>query len=218
MKTRSLWFALLLAIPIANASVKSDIEQLWRVANGVNDEAVKVSIQSGDFNDDGALDYAVYSSYFCGSQGCIYDIYSDINGQYCQVGKYGSDIALFEYQGEFKKCSEDFFVERASDLPTASQVDLVSVELERVYLYNQIPLPTISIQAKTDSVILEGVTINRGNCNVMAKALDGRKIAFFPKEIKFGQKHQVAISCPIEDVLEITVDTNLGSISFTASH
>ncbi|MFV8455428.1 hypothetical protein ACNO5M_10095 [Vibrio owensii] len=59
MKTRSLWLALLLAIPIANASVKSDIEQLWRVANDVNDEAVKVSIQSGDFNDDGALDYAV---------------------------------------------------------------------------------------------------------------------------------------------------------------
>ncbi|MGI9918127.1 MULTISPECIES: hypothetical protein [Vibrio harveyi group] len=219
MKKRSLWLIFqLLVIPTVNASVKGDIEQQWRVANNINDESVKVTIQTADFNDDGALDYAVYSSYFCGSQGCIYDIYSNINGQYCQVGKYDSDIALFKHPGEFKKCSEEFFMEGTSDLLTTPQEDLVSVKFEQVYLYNQIPIPTIWIQAKTDSVVLEGITINRGNCAVMEKALDGRKVTYFPKEIKFGQKHQIAITCPIDDVLEITVETNLGSESFSVSN
>lgn len=238
MKKRSLWLIFqLLVIPTVNASVKGDIEQQWRVANDINDESVKVTIQTGDFNDDGALDYAVYSSYFCGSQGCIYDIYSKVNGQYCQVGKYDLDIALFEYQGEFTQCSDSFFSvanqKHSSQEPkptdnqqtltseadtTYSNTGLVSISLKTTYARDitlrQVPIPTLIIQAVTDSVTLQGVTINRGRCPTMSKTLDGRPLSFFPSSLKFGQKKAVGFRCSIEDVLEVKVHTNLGNESF----
>ncbi|GAL12513.1 hypothetical protein JCM19233_3505 [Vibrio astriarenae] len=239
MKRSGLWITLsLFILPTANASIKSDIEQQWRVANEVvNDESIKVTIQAADFNDDGALDYAVYSSYFCGSQGCIYDIYSKINGKYCQVGKYDLDIALFEYQGEFTQCSDNFLSvanqNRSPQEPKAtenqqthaskadttySNTGLVSISLKTTYARDitlrQVPIPTLIIQAVTDSVTLQGVTINRGHCPTMSKTLDGRPLSFFPSSLQFGQKKAVGFRCSIEDVLEVKVHTNLGNESF----
>ena len=91
------------------ADIKVDIENLYRINNDIeNDEYAEVHVLKGDYNSDGIIDYAAYSNDFCGSSGCIYNVYSKINEKYCMVGQYDNDISTFKYGGVFKECNDIF--------------------------------------------------------------------------------------------------------------
>jgi len=58
---------------------------------GVSVRPDNVLFEATDLNDDGHSDWVIYSPSYCGSAGCIADVYAYVDGRYCYVGwtKFG---------------------------------------------------------------------------------------------------------------------------------
>lgn len=121
----------------------------------------------------------------------------DIIGEWedeCSGGSYTSDENLNDssHTKNFSTQSQspDF---RVSIQPKWS--DLFSFQME-----------TIEFQATEDNVIIKSIDINRGNCKVNEERL--------PITLGFGQVRWLVISCPVESVLEVVVQSSRGRWTF----
>lgn len=69
----------------------------------------------------------------------------------------------------------------------------------------------IVIQSKVDSIVINNVTINRGNnCNINDYSRD----KFLPANLKFGRYTRLSIDCDVNYIKEVEVETNLGNYKF----
>ena len=69
----------------------------------------------------------------------------------------------------------------------------------------------IVIQSKVDSIVINNVTINRGNnCNINDYSRD----KYLPANLKFGRYTRLSIDCDVNYIREVEVETNLGNYTF----
>ena len=69
----------------------------------------------------------------------------------------------------------------------------------------------IVIQSKVDSIVINNVTINRGNnCNINDYSRD----KYLPANLKFGRYTRLSIDCDVNYIREVEVETNLGNYKF----
>lgn len=69
----------------------------------------------------------------------------------------------------------------------------------------------IVIQSKVDSIVINNVTINRGNnCNINDYSRD----KYLPANLKFGRYTRLSIDCDVNYIKEVEVETNLGNYTF----
>ncbi|MCH7334659.1 hypothetical protein [Acinetobacter modestus] len=69
----------------------------------------------------------------------------------------------------------------------------------------------IVIQSKVDRIVINNVTINRGNnCNINDYSRD----KFLPANLKFGRYTRLSIDCDVNYIKEVEVETNLGNYKF----
>lgn len=103
--------------------------------------------------------------------------------------------------------SDEVYVDEGS-YNTSYSSDPVRVETSVDFL-GEMRMNYITIRAKEDLVVLQGLTINRGNCGY---TLSGRMDAPFPVNIAFGNGARYLIKC--STVLEVTVNTNYGEHTY----
>lgn len=89
---------------------------------------------------------------------------------------------------------------------------LVQVGVGSVYMQLSLRHVTfIEVQARSNYVILEGITVNRGNCQIG----DNNVSSVFPISLKFGETKKIGVPrCSVKDVIEVVVHTNVGDIEF----
>ncbi|WP_407561754.1 hypothetical protein [Acinetobacter baumannii] len=69
----------------------------------------------------------------------------------------------------------------------------------------------IVIQSKVDRIVINNVTINRGNnCNINDYSRD----KYLPANLKFGRYTRLSIDCDVNYIREVEVETNLGNYTF----
>ena len=69
----------------------------------------------------------------------------------------------------------------------------------------------IVIQSKVDSIVINNVTINRGNnCNINDYSRD----KYLPANLKFGRYTRLSIDCDVNYIREVEVETNLDNYKF----
>ena len=87
--------------------------------------------------------------------------------------------------------------------------DILNVSMEdRPNPWSSRPITYAIIQSKSpDNVTVNGVTVNRGNCNLLR---------FQPRVLGYGQSMEVPIqSCNTKDLLEVQIDTDKGTSQFS---
>lgn len=80
----------------------------------------------------------------------------------------------------------------------------------------QVTVPFVSITATDNNVVINGLVVNRGNCEVSNPYVEVDykiKVFEFPIKMKFGEKHDFRIN-KCQEVIEFQVDTNSGKFGF----
>lgn len=72
-------------------------------------------------------------------------------------------------------------------------------------LINPVLADTLEIQSTSDSITINKVKVNRGNCGLNN---------IEPYTLKFGKSHKYKIGCDFNDVVEVSVETDQGEGTF----
>lgn len=173
----------------ASASPLTDsIGNDWRHRNN---ETADIPVTVDHINLQGRDIYYAYSSFYCGSQGCTYDIYTNINDKICMVGTYYGVIDNLQGIGN-PSCGTGEITNIAT-VESTSQKD--PSELFTVMVWPA----HMKFQSKADHVTLDNLVVNRGNC-----VLIGRKGA---RKLKFAGTTEYAYLCD-SPVIEFSIDVN----------
>jgi hypothetical protein len=97
--------------------------------------------------------------------------------------------------------------EWVADLNPESVADLGQNTHQAPGLSGFSPLRYLVISSRVDSVKLTKATVNRGNC----KTFNWRG----PNPLQFGQEKRAMLSCDLDQVKEVVVETDQGEFTFT---
>lgn len=200
---------------------ESHIKNLWYAQNVLLDSEFSVDVKTIDFNGDGQKDWYTESDYNCGSQGCVYELWSEVNGDLCMVGKWSADIRKLKYNGELQ-CNTDIFLDMES-YPTghansnhkeASGLSYDDFQIEAWVTEDASGNPlmkatTIEITPLTE-VSITNVLANRGNCK--PSIFTARK---FPIQAQWSQTFEVHYGCGNSKLLEVTLETERGNLTYS---
>ena len=211
------------------SDVEDEIKALWYEHNMLLESEFSVEVKAKDINHDGQTDWFTTSSYNCGSQGCTYELWSKVDNKVCMVGKWSSDIRKLEIEGNLQ-CNENIFLDISSydNSPSSSQQESRSnsspeLKLEIEPTVNPLTggsFESLVITPKSDFTI-EDIELNRGKCRVyppLARDKRGNITGYgkhFPKEAKWGEQLKFGYSCKGNELLEIKIHTNQGTLQYS---